>query len=1376
MPVRKFLSILFFVCSLLTNYQLTGQSVLPENPSFVHITKEQGLLQNHILAVCKDSQGFMWFGTYGGLHRFDGFDFDYYVQNDTVPGSLSYNTVHAIYEDTQSRLWVGTDKGLNLLIPEKNNFKVFLKDHLDEKGIRAIVEDAKGMLWLATYGGGVVVFDPVKGKIHKVFSEATQNLPGNFVNTIFKDRQGNIWAGLESQGLYLFETANGKFVRKAEGLADQTITSIVEDKQGNLWIGTWRGGLGKFDPVSGKVINFLPDKHVDSSIPDFTVRQIVFGPEGKLWLATTNGLGIFNTETGECRTLRKDKDKLQSLSLNFLWSLEFGNDKVLWIGTFGGGICKLDPGRNQFEVLGTNSSCGPEDDFISLVSVDSKERLWVAGNNSGVDIYKKNNTCLFQEKVWSLFPERKIKCLYEDRSNYFWLGCEDGIIRITPDFKQSVFVPLSSGLLGFSVYSITEDKNGNLWLGGYNTGILKLPARSKHVKKIDQESFTQFSSGKGGNFNIPSDIIWTILSDREGKLWVGAEQNLLLFEETKQKFNIYSSELSSVFDISEMPDGTIWLGTTGSGLISLNQKGILKKYMPPVKAGQTTIQSLKVHNGIIWLGTDDGIFRFDPSEESFISYYTADGIPLASFVKSSCEKTGDGSLLFGTTNGLIRFYPDKIQSKADEPVVRINDVLLFNKSISLEHSDHPLLDNNLEQIQKLELDHDQNFITLKFSAIQHSVPVKTRFTYKVDGLQGKWMEADEDRKVSFTALNPGEYIFRLRTLDRQGKPGNKEVSLSISILPPWYQTLWFKTLLAFSMICSVFGFFFLRTRQIRIRNQMLQDQVNEKTRDLTAINLTLSEQNEEIKNKTEKILDQQKELLSKKYELEKKNEKLQGYNQFQKKLIAVLGHDLRGPLNHFSLLLDYEDEESSVFVKSRLKETANSIKNLATDLLGWVTVQSREEEIVPASFKWDEVLNKVLQELEPLRADKEIKFNIQQEKELSVCGTMAIVQTSLRNVLSNAIRFSEPGGVIEITYGIKESEHSILKVTDFGRGFDAEHVNSLINGAAFEGKKDPIVKDHAGLGLAICNDMLHRIGGKLEAISLPGSGATFLISLPVSDMEPVERVEKVDVFKPETAIKLDQPKSEYLKGKKILLVDDDDELRWVLMQVLSDYAEIHELRSGEEAMEWLKENSLDLAIMDLNMPGMSGFDLCRKIKAAKDTAHVPCMVISGETEQGIRSKVFEAGAEAFLVKPFEPQDLLLQIISYFENHDRKLKKFFLENESVNELTDNPLNQEFMEKLIEIFENNLTSGDLNVDFIAREMGLSRSSLYRSLKSITGQNVNDFIKSIRMRKALQLLREGQLNISEIAFETGFNSRSYFTTSFKKHFGYSPTELKK
>lgn len=1343
------------------------------NPVFSHIGKDGGLLQEHILCITEDSQGYLWFGTYAGLHRFDGLSFDYYVHNDTLNASLTGSSVFAVLEDSEKRLWVGTSNGLSLYQPQTNNFKNFNGNDFPftNHDLREIVEDNDGFLWIATYGGGIARFDPQQEKIVTWYTLENGALTGNFVNTLFCDGNGTLWVGMEAEGLFRYDKNSDRFEPMAPGLSDKTINTILERK-GKLWIGTWRGGLSCFDPFTGSVKNFSAES---GQIPDNTVRDLAMDPEERLWLATTNGLGYFDPESETVQTFRKDRFLFGSITFNYLWSILLDREGILWIGTFGNGINKLDANENRFSRVKVLEHSGTEENFVAAVGINSRRQVFVAGNDHGAEVYACDKDDALGQLLLTLHPEHKFRCFFEDSDHYIWLGAENGVMRCSPDLSQTVFMPLSDGLKGFNVYMVNEDQAGNIWFGGWNTGLLRLPAASKNKNRITFSDLELFSEEQKGARHVPSNIIWSLFRDSQKRLWVGSGNTALLLQPDLNSFKVMDTEEAGIFAFAEYPAGVIWFGTAGRGLVRWKEGEKKKIYKLP-GAPNTTIHCLILMDGKLWMGTGDGLFAFDLQRNVFNHFTTIDGLPSETFVKGVGAALSDSTILMGTTNGLVRFSPYTLSFRDVDPELRISDIALFNESISLERAVHSTLKTSLDHIKELVLNYDDNVLSISFSAIRHSLPEKTRFIYRLEGFNDEWFSADASRKVSYTNLNPGEYDFQVRAQMTNGDPGKKMADLRIVILPPWWRTVWFRIVASVSIVASVVGFFFFRTRSIRRRNRWLSDQVQERTTELQGANQTLKEQIEEDRRKTDTILGQQKELLEKKYELEKTNETLSEWNAFQKQLIAILGHDMRGPLARFTGLIDilrngHTSREEFNKLVSGMYEAADSISTLSTDLLSWVTLRSRDEHVESELFTWKELIEKVKEDIGHVWSEKNITLTIHGDG--TVRGVLFVARAALRNVLLNAIHYSDQGGMIEIEAGLKREGLSVMSISDHGKGFDAEKVNRLIRGEIFKGVRTGDLKGGAGLGLSICYDMLQRTGGMLEAVSQPGAGGTFLIFLPLAESEPAQSARSLPP--PEKTEKNVDGSFESLKGKKILLIDDDDELRWTLAQSLGQWMEIHEARSAEDGMEYMMKHTPDLVIIDIHMKGISGIDFCRKIKTSPETAHLPCMVISGDTSVEARREALAAGAETFMTKPFQVNELLVGISAYFLNQEKKLKRFFLENAPVDQITDNSLSRDFLNMLIALIEEHLASPELNVDFLAKELGVSKSTLYRNLKTLTGRSAVDFIKTIRMRKSLALIKEGKMNISEIATHTGFNSPSYFTTTFKKYFGFSPKELK-
>lgn len=451
------------------------------------------------------------------------------------------------------------------------------------------------------------------------------------------------------------------------------------------------------------------------------------------------------------------------------------------------------------------SACGPEENYIALAAIDNHERCWIAGNKGGVQIYKSQEDCQMGQKIKKLYPDLKFICFFEDSRNFIWLGVENGMVRCSPNLSETTFVPLTDGLQGYSIFAISEDHLGNIWFGGWNTGLMCLPVNSKCKSNLSQSDLKVFSKEKKGKEHILSNVIWTMKKDSSGKLWVSAGDYLLTLSEDGKSFNNLGQEVAGIFALTEYPKGTLWMGTSGKGLVKRTADGKKRIYKYPGKM-RVTIYSMIEKSGKLWMGTGEGLICFDPETGLYHKFGMADGLPSETFVKSAVTEDSYGNLLFGSTEGLISFFPQDLKISNTDPEVRLTDVRLFNESISLEKSDKHLLNTTLDRLEELKLDYSQNFFSLSFSVLQHSLPQKIRFIYRLKGFNDNWFIADPSRSVSYTNLSPGKYTFYVKTLLENGNQGKKETSLKIIILPPWWKTLWFRLLACFSLAAFVVGF------------------------------------------------------------------------------------------------------------------------------------------------------------------------------------------------------------------------------------------------------------------------------------------------------------------------------------------------------------------------------------------------------------------------------------------------------------------------------------------------------------------------------------------------------------------------------------------
>jgi ligand-binding sensor domain-containing protein/signal transduction histidine kinase/DNA-binding response OmpR family regulator len=1355
------------------------QGNFAQAPSYVfhQLSIKDGLSEGTVRAIVEDKRGFMWFGTEDGLNKYDGYRFTIYKSNPQDSFSITSNNTKCFYNAPNGDLWIGTRLGVNIydhlgerFYNSRSSKYPFLK-HI-QGDIEAIFHDKKGVLWVLTSTHG----------LYKIIS--TSALPEQFQYPIHKDNQfvsiaidqdDNFLIGTYN-GLLKFNTHSQQFenvsARYGEGYQ---VRGIYIDKENTIWMATIEG-LKKIEGRTGELISYKHDPANKNSIQGTNAIRVI--PDGENLLIAIDGSGIdqFNPKTEQFTHYNKESGS--QLSSNNTTAIYKDSKNNLWSGTFLNGINISNSATNLFVAVKNNTtpSESVRNGVVTSFLRDSKGNFWIATDGGGLNLRKKgadrfiNYDGLHNKKV---IASPAPVGLMESSEGDIWVSTyAGGASRIRPNGEVTIFHHH-----GQDPHSLAWDKNkalceyqNEIWISTHGRGL--------SVYNKQTNSFRQYRSHPNQKGSLPSDWTYQIVKDSRNTLWLATFQGLAKYLPEQDAFKTYlfhadgvAVDQDYIFDIFEDSQQHLWLGTNGGGLVLFDRD--TEKFISYTTNDGLSDNSVKNviedNKGDLWLATNNGVTKFDLPSRKAVSYKINDGLPAGSFYYNSKYKDERGRILFGMNDGYLVIDPSLSTEKVEYPTVVLTEFRLFNVPVSPRTPSSPLK-KQISEASEVTLNYNQNSISFEFAALNFSIPRHNYYAYQLEGFDKDWIYAGKERKATYTNLNPGTYVLKVKASNSEKEWGTAASQFTILIAPPFWATWWFRMLAILLLAASLVGFFYFRTRAIRQRNKWLEDEVNERTYELKEANKLIGIEKDYVVEQSEKILVQQKELLDKKYELEKSNEQLTDWSQFQNRLIGILSHDIRGPLQNFSLLLQLQDEQSADWIKKTLKETADSMSLLATDLLSWANLQSQKGALEYSEFSWPDVIEKAKAQLKTVCEARNITFSLRNKEKQVIKGVPPIVLSCLRNILSNSIRYSEIGGVIEIETGTK-GEMSFLRITDFGKGFDAIQINKLIQGEAFTGLKDSNLKESAGLGMAICYDMMKRTGGQIEAASLPGSGATFYLYLPIVSVQgettpPKEKEE----------LPLSTYKTEYLKGKSILLVDDDDQIRWNTAKLLSHYVEIKEVRSAEEALEWLQEHTPDMALLDVHMKGMSGIELCRQIKQSPKTAHVPCTVISGDDSEETRKEVLQVGADGFITKPFKTDDLLAHVCNYFENQTKKMRRFFQEELTVTQLAQNPINQQFLAEILKIVEENLNSEDLNVDFLARETGLSRSSFYRKLRSLTGQSANDFIVNVRMRKALALLKDQRLNISEIAARTGFFSPSYFTTTFKKHFGYSPTDLKK
>lgn len=1356
----------FVFSFLLFSSALTALGQAPTHV-FHPLSVEDGLSEGTVRSITEDIRGFMWFGTEDGLNKYDGYEFTVYKPdlNDTF--SITNKFIKCFFNDSHGNLWVGTKEGINIYDHRLDRFYNFKSDHYPalqyiKDEIEEIREDKKGHLLIATAQGLYKITSMIK---------EPQRLSASFKPhgylSLAEDTMGDFYIGTR-KGLIKFHPATNQFEDLSELDGYSYIRDMYLDSLNNLWLATVEGL--KYIDITAKSLKQYDHNPADNnSINGNNIVSVI--PEKRGFLVAIDGSGLDFFDPEHEKFYHYTKETRSQLNSNNITSIYKDSKGTLWAGTYMNGINFSNVTTNFLVWVKNNSSSGKglKSGIITGFLKDSRGTFWITTDGGGVFFRKKGSEHFLSYNTRS--PQSVLRsnatiCVLEDQEKNIWISTyAGGLTRIAPDGKVKIFTHDSkdSSSLAWDKVNALIEYNNEIWVSTYGMGI------SVYNKKTGK--FRQYRSDRSDPASLPSDWTNYFLEDSKGTLWIASYKGFCKYLPEENRFRTYPFNQESkavdehyVLDIYEDSDRNLWLGTNGGGLVFFDpNKETFRIYTTSDGLTANVVKAIiEDNNRQLWLATNNGLTRFSLDKRKGVTYTIHDGLPSASFSYHAKYKDEEGKIYFGANDGYVVIDPALSKETVVFPPVVLTGFKIFNVPVT-PNAKNSFLKTHISEAKKITLPYDQNSLSLKFASLNFSIPKQNYYSYKLEGFDKGWNYTGKSREAKYTNLDPGKYTFKVRASNHEKSWNEKSTGFSIIITPPFWKTWWFRLMSSGAMVFFVISFIYIRTRRIRLRNLWLQNQVRERTLKLQETNIALKEQ-------TETVLEQRKELLDKKYMLEKNNEKLAEYNEFQQKLIGIIGHDMRGPLQRFSALLNVMDETSPDSLQ-KLKENARSLSLLATDLLDWVSFQASKTEMDKEVFSWKDVWDKALKEIEPFREEKKVSVSVTHHKTGEhICGAVSIALASLRNILSNALRFSETGGMIEVETGILKGNYAGIRITDYGKGFDAVEVNKLIGGEGLSGMRSAPLQGGAGLGMTICNDMMKRCNGYIEAASFPGSGATFFIYLPVAD-QPDGKAKFIE----KETVTIEEDRLNLIKDKKILLVDDDDELRWSLVKFLGKYLTVHEARSGEEALERIKENAPDLVLLDIRMSGISGIEVCRKLKGSGDTAHIPCLVISGETGENTRKEVFNAGADSFLPKPLSSEEVLIQITTYFENHKKLIKRFFSENLPVESLSQNEFNKEFLRKVVDLIEENLHSPDLTVEFLARETGLSKSTFYRKLKNLIPLSPNTLIKNIRMRKSLILLKEGKLNISEVSSELGFNHVSYFTTTFKKHFGFSPTQLK-
>lgn len=1398
--MKNILFAIFLVSSQLVSAQ-TG------NYNIYNLSTENGLPTNDLQVVYQDSYGFLWLASYDGLSRWDGYSFKTYHHQEDNPKSLDHNIVYSIFEDSKKNLWVGTIEGLNLYDRVHDNFVGCTIQHKGDKiPVNAILEDSKHRLWLGTsvglchydhdtqksnwfateanddvifcltrdahdniwtgtFNGGVKKFSPSTEQFitFHAASGDSKTLSSNKIKSLMTDHDNNIWVGTADQGITVLNS-DGIAIHHYNNFSQNSVNCLYEDKNKTIWIGAVREPLYYIDQKSGQPVPLKHASQNNAQYPFFSISSIRQDSFGNIWFATTgNGLFYTNVNKNIFKDYLQDPSLLKGLKTNVVTTFHEDDHGNVWIGTDRGGLIKFQPEKNVF-TLYTSKSNQLTSDAINDIKSDKHGNLWITTWSGGVMQFDPvsakitrylndpaNNNSLIENDAKAILPDDTI----------VWIGTHgEGLTAY--DLKRKEFIHHKNNRhFPFQlndpawINHLFKDSKQRLWISTYS-GVFVFDG-----KKLDHYQHTRDTA------SISNNSVNMVAEDRGGRIWVICESgDLDLFNEQQKNFTHYSRKFT--------------LPQTMKGLV-IDDRGKL------------------------WISSNEGIVSFDPERSKVKKYDASEGLQGNSFFHKAVLKRKNGQLYFGGQHGFTVFHPDSLKPVHIPAYFYFNDLYVYNQ-VQQEGDEGSPLEHVLSFTNNLTLKPKQSFFSIDFASINLYSPSKTQYAYKLEGLHNEWIYLNNERKVSFTNLDPGNYTLTIKYTNVDGEWQIAPNALHITILPPWWKTWWFKSLLVAVVIGGIVGVFYLRVASIRNRNKLLKEEVQKRTQELSEANTFLTERNDEIRHQKEKleqsnnevvrqsnkILEQQQHIVAQNLVLERSVKELEKLNQTKDHFFSILAHDLKNPIAALTGISDYLKNNFTRLEKKDAQEhlgsihkSASSVYDLLINLLSWSRSQSQNIVSAPSDINVNELVQKNAALLQQQFANKHITFHTEFNTAQNAFADYHMIDTVIRNLMSNSIKFTNYNGTV--TVRTADTDHAItICISDTGVGMLKDQLEKLFSIDKNNVSVGTAGERGTGLGLVVTKEFIAINKGDIQVESETGKGTSFYITLPRStstSKRSQQRASAADVGAPE-AMSLDfweafpTEKLIKIKGRKILIVDDNKELRTYLKLLLSGTFEIFEAEDGAEGLKLALEIQPTAIISDLIMPVMDGFQFCKNIKSSTTTSHIPVIMLTSQAQDKSQLSGYEAGADVYLTKPVEKELLIQVILNFIQNQERireRMRESVLAKNTLypEDATLNKLDEEFLNNLVTFVETNISDPAIDARSICENLGMSRTILYAKVKTLTGQSVHEFIKSIRLKKSLRFLLDGKLTISQIAMEVGFNSHSYFDKCFVKYYGIGPKE---
>lgn len=1347
---------------LLIYSKASFSQALADKLRFYLIDTEDGLSNNTINSFAQDSVGFVWIGTTEGLNRYDGRHFTVYRNELNDSSSLSYNYIQQMYASGDGKLWISTDGGLDIYDTHTETYRHYNQEHgLVDNSVNSVIAGPDSTMIIGVYRGGIHLLD-ANGKFAYLRHESDNpfSLSSDEISCIAMQGDTILWAGTYDGGLNKVRLKDRKVTRIPFGrentFTSVTVNALYIDFEGNVWVGTKEGM--HVITAKGDTLSMSSSSIEEEGLSDDEVLCFQEDGMGNIWIGTRNGgLNIINIQSfleqptnTPCQWFlaRDDGESVYNRTVSAIMRDRAGD---MWIGT-STGVNFVNPrGENIIRITRNPASAQTlMHNRISALEKGDDGKIWVGTDGGGLDLFDPktgkyqhfyhNNT-----DTLSLSNDYVLS-LKQDSKGRLWAGTYQGGInhmdRANKTFRHYLQGEISNGS---DVRCILEDADETIWVGTNRGGL--------YYYRESTDSFIFVDTL--GHIDIRD-----ILQTSDGGLWLATFGSGIYYYHPKNNIiKIYNTSNTPglptdiIFCLAQTQPDEIWAGTRYGGLIKLHiASGKISTYTEKDGLSNNTINSIiPDNNNKLWLGTSSGITRFCLSTKKISSMVPFKNLQYDEFNIGAALRTDNGSLYFGSNKGLITFDANKVLTPQPASPIILTGLRVFNKSVTVaSDDDKSLLDRALFYKDTLVLNYNHTLFSIDYNALKYPFSEDVSYTYKLENYDNQWIEAGNAGTANFSNIPPGEYVFKVKTNSIFGENGQVSKALTIIITPPFWKTWPAYVIYVFACCAIFYGASKYYAGRIKLKNSLL---------------------------------------------FEKKQRQLEHtINEERLRFFTSFSHELKTPLT--LILAPIEDMLHQPNPHKGLKmvyKNAQFLLQLINKLLELRKSETGLNQLNIGQYDIHILLSNWTESYQSLANHKKVRLSYQTaEGSTFIWCDEEKMHIVVNNLLSNALKFTQKGGEVSVRLFTNHS-HVFIEVKDNGIGISEKVLSNIFH---WYFSADQVKKAQGtGIGLALSKKLVELHHGEITVDSQLQKGSSFLVSIPlhkeqshanntVCDQENIPIPEQSFLL-PEGEFAIssevyDQRVIHTSESKEvILLIDDHPDIIQYLKGLLSEDYHIISAEDGQKGLKKACHYIPDLIISDIMMPAKNGIDLCKALKQTVATTHIPVVLLSAKDSVDSYKAGFEEGADAYITKPFNSQLLLIRIRSLLKQREQ-LRKYF-SNQGTSEVSNKEANsplfrreKRFLEDLENAIYSKLESNNTNVEEIAQMMGMSRTSLYRKIKSLTGKNINEYIRMVKLNKAVKLMKEDGLPVSQAAFQVGFNNLKYFRKLFKEQFGKLPSEV--